>query len=67
MTWGIDENLSASGPRFTGKTPDEWRRGTSYRVTFSNNIIAEGVEVFDALRRASIPRARSFTTTPRTS
>ena len=43
MTWGIDENLSASGPRFTGKTPDEWRRGTSYRVTFSNNIIAEGL------------------------
>jgi pectate lyase len=43
MTWGIDENLSASGPRFTGKTPDDWRRGTSHRVTFSNNIIAEGL------------------------
>jgi pectate lyase len=43
MTWAIDENLSASGPRFSGKTPDEWRRGTSYRVTFSNNIIAEGL------------------------
>jgi hypothetical protein len=43
LTWGIDENLSASGPRFTGKNPDEWRRGTSYRVTFSNNIIAEGL------------------------
>ena len=43
MTWAIDENLSASGPRFAGKTPEEWRRGTSYRVTFSNNIIAEGL------------------------
>jgi hypothetical protein len=43
MTWGIDENLSASGPRFTGKTPEDWRRGASYRVTFSNNIIAEGL------------------------
>ena len=44
MSWAIDENLSASGPRFTGKTPDDWRRGTSYRVTFSNNIIAEGLK-----------------------
>lgn len=44
MSWAIDENLSASGPRFTGKTPEEWRRGTSYRVTFSNNIIAEGLK-----------------------
>ena len=26
MTWAIDENLSASGPRFTGKTPEEWRK-----------------------------------------
>ena len=43
MTWAIDENLSASGPRFTGKTPDEWRSGTSHRITFSNNIIAEGL------------------------
>jgi hypothetical protein len=43
MTWGVDENLSASGPRFTGKTPAEWRKGTSHRITFSNNIIAEGL------------------------
>jgi hypothetical protein len=43
MTWAIDENLSASGPRFTGKTPAEWRQGTSHRITFSNNIIAEGL------------------------
>lgn len=43
MTWAIDENLSASGPRFTGKTPDDWRKGTSHRITFSNNILAEGL------------------------
>ncbi|PZN28707.1 MAG: pectate lyase, partial [Proteobacteria bacterium] len=43
LTWGIDENLSASGPRFNGSTPAEWRKGTSHRITFSNNIIAEGL------------------------
>ncbi len=43
LTWATDENLSASGPRFTGTTPDEWRRGTSHRITFSNNLIAEGL------------------------
>jgi hypothetical protein len=43
MTWAIDENLSASGPRFTGTTPEEWRKGTSHNITFSNNIIAEGL------------------------
>jgi pectate lyase len=43
LTWATDENLSASGPRFTGKTPDEWREGTSRRITFSNNLVAEGL------------------------
>ncbi len=43
LTWATDENLSASGPRFTGKTPDDWRMGTSHNITFSNNIIAEGL------------------------
>ena len=43
LTWGTDENLSASGPRFTGATPDEWRKGTSHDITFSNNIIAESL------------------------
>jgi pectate lyase len=43
LMWATDENLSASGPRFTGKTPDEWRKGTSHRITFSNNLIAEGL------------------------
>ena len=43
LTWGTDENLSASGPRFTGATPEEWRRGASHDITFSNNIIAESL------------------------
>ena len=43
FTWGIDENLSASGPRFTGKTPDDWRKAVSNRITYSHNIIAEGL------------------------
>jgi hypothetical protein len=43
LTWATDENLSASGPRFNGNTPDEWRAATSHRVTYSNNLIAEGL------------------------
>jgi hypothetical protein len=43
FTWATDENLSASGPRFRGSTPEEWREGTSRRITFSNNLIAEGL------------------------
>lgn len=43
LTWATDENLSASGPRFTGSTPDEWRAGTSHNITFSNNLIGESL------------------------
>ncbi|MEF9979334.1 MAG: hypothetical protein RR834_12680, partial [Thermomonas sp.] len=43
LTWSTDENLSASGTRFKGDTPEQWRDGTSHRITFSNNIIAEGL------------------------
>lgn len=43
FSWATDENLSASGPRFEGNSPDEWRKNTSNRITFSNNIIAEGL------------------------
>jgi hypothetical protein len=43
FTWATDENLSASGPRFAGDTPEEWRNGASRRITFSHNIIAEGL------------------------
>jgi pectate lyase len=42
-SWGTDENLSASGSRFLGATPDEWRSATSHAITFSNNIVAEGL------------------------
>lgn len=43
LTWATDENLSASGPRFTGTTPEEWRNGTSRRISFTNNLLAEGL------------------------
>jgi len=43
LMWGIDENMSASGPRFTGKSVEEWRGGTSHNITFSNNLAAEGL------------------------
>lgn len=43
FSWATDENLSASGARFNGKTPDDWAKGTSHRVTYSHNIIAEGL------------------------
>lgn len=43
LTWGIDENMSASGPRFTGTTLEEWRNGTSRNITFSYNLAAEGL------------------------
>lgn len=37
ISWAVDENLSASGPRYNGPA------GTTHKVTFSNNIIAEGL------------------------
>ncbi|HWS77590.1 MAG TPA: hypothetical protein VN205_04355 [Thermomonas sp.] len=43
LTWASDENLSASGTRFKGDTPEQWRAGTSHRITFSNNLLAEGL------------------------
>jgi hypothetical protein len=41
--WAIDENMSASGPRFTGETVEEWRAGTSRNVVFRLNLAAEGL------------------------
>lgn len=41
--WAIDENMSASGPRFTGNTLEEWRAGTSHDVVFRLNLAAEGL------------------------
>lgn len=43
FAWATDENLTASGPPFKGATPDEWRRNTSHRITFSHCIVAEGL------------------------
>lgn len=43
FSWATDENLSASGPRFNGSTPEDWRRGTSHRITYSHNLIYEGL------------------------
>ncbi|HEY0283261.1 MAG TPA: hypothetical protein VGC27_11630 [Rhizomicrobium sp.] len=43
FTWATDENMSISGRRFVGDTPDEWRAATSHRITLSNNIAAEGL------------------------
>ncbi len=43
FSWAIDENLSASGPRFSGATPDDWRAGTSHDVSFSYNLLSEGL------------------------
>lgn len=37
MSWAVDENLSASGPRYDGP------RATSHDITFSNCILAEGL------------------------
>lgn len=41
--WAIDENMSASGPRFTGDTVEEWRAGTSHDIVFRLNLAAEGL------------------------
>ena len=41
--WALDENMSASGPRFTGNTVDEWRKGTTHKVLFRENLAAEGL------------------------
>ncbi|MBD8531022.1 MULTISPECIES: polysaccharide lyase family 1 protein [unclassified Massilia] len=43
FSWATDENLSASGPRFNGAGVEEWRQATSRRITFSHNIVAEGL------------------------
>lgn len=44
FSWATDENLSASGPRFDGgDTAEQWRQHTSRRITFSRNIVSEGL------------------------
>lgn len=64
IAWATDENLSASGPRFDGgDTVQAWREGTSYRITFSNNIVSDGAVARQprqgrALQRHADPRQR---------
>lgn len=41
--WAVDENMSASGPRFTGETVEQWRSGTSRDIVFRLNLAAEGL------------------------
>lgn len=43
LSWATDENLSVGGPRFDGAHPDEWRRNTSHAITYSYNLIYEGL------------------------
>lgn len=43
FTWGIDENLSTSSKPFEGAGPEDWRKHPAQQVTFSHNIIAEGL------------------------
>jgi hypothetical protein len=43
FSWAIDENMSASGPRFKGRDVTEWRQSTSHNVTFSYNLASEGL------------------------
>src|SRR5688572_10030135 len=43
LTWATDENLSASSTRFHGESEKEWMENASRRITYSNNIIAEGL------------------------
>jgi len=41
--WAIDEDMSASGPRFKGNSLAEWRANTSHDVVFRENLAAEGL------------------------
>ena len=43
MTWATDENLSASITRFAGESRAEWMANATRRITFSNNLLAEGL------------------------
>jgi pectate lyase len=43
MTWATDENLSASSTRFDGEGEAAWMASASHRITFSNNLLAEGL------------------------
>ncbi|MFY9513183.1 MAG: rhamnogalacturonan acetylesterase, partial [Rubrivivax sp.] len=44
FSWASDENLSIGGPRFDGGADAAaWRRATSHNITYSHNLIFEGL------------------------
>jgi len=43
FSWATDENLSASGPRFKGANITEWRQNTSHNITYSHDLVYEGL------------------------
>ena len=43
FSWATDENLSVGGERFGGATPEQWRKTAGHEVTFSYNLIYEGL------------------------
>lgn len=44
LSWATDENLSVSGPRFEGgPEAAQWRAHTSRQITYSHNLIYEGL------------------------
>jgi lysophospholipase L1-like esterase len=44
FSWATDENLSISGPRFGGgNDPAAWRRHASHTITYSHNLVYEGL------------------------
>jgi len=43
FSWATDENLSTSGPRFDGKDVADWRRNTSHDITYSHDLVYEGL------------------------
>jgi len=43
FSWATDENLSIGGPRFDGPDVAAWRRGAGHAITFSHNLIYEGL------------------------
>jgi lysophospholipase L1-like esterase len=43
FSWATDENLSIGGPRFDGPDPAAWRRSAGHAITFSHNLVYEGL------------------------
>lgn len=43
FSWATDENLSIGGSRFKGATAEAWRDSTSHAITYSHNLIYEGL------------------------